>query len=124
MVPARKGRAGQPQRLASSPRRGGTRVEGRDSEVNRIIKRMAVPVGAAIILGSSGFAFMASNTVAQSFVGEGQGDIAGYAVSGTSYHTSNGDLTWASFYADPRGPKDSSSDPAEAQITFDGQNWI
>ena len=53
--------------------------------MNRIMKRMALPVGAAIILGSSGFAFMASNTVPESFAGQGQATISGYVVSNISY---------------------------------------
>lgn len=67
----------------------GDRVEGRDTTVNRIIKRMAIPVGAAIVLGSSGFAFMASNTFAHSasFAGEGSQSISGYTVDNVHYIT-------------------------------------
>lgn len=91
--------------------------------MNRIVKRMAVPVGAAIILGSSGFAFMASNGVLPSSLGEGQGSISGFEVSDISYYTSGGDLTYVNFYADPYAAHTSSSDPANAEITFDGNNW-
>lgn len=57
--------------------------------MNRIVKRMAVPVGAAIILGSSGFAFMASNTFVHSasFAGEGSQTISGYTVDNVHYMT-------------------------------------
>jgi hypothetical protein len=53
--------------------------------MNRIMKRMAVPVGAAIILGSSGFAYMAVNAVPESHAGAGESAISGYDVSGVSY---------------------------------------
>ena len=53
--------------------------------MNRIIKRMAIPVGAAIVLGSSGFAFMATNTVLETHAGRGEGQISGYVVSGVTY---------------------------------------
>lgn len=53
--------------------------------MNRTIKRIAVPVGAALILGSSGFAFMASNSVPTSYAGNGSGTIAGYNVSDVHY---------------------------------------
>ena len=46
--------------------------------MNRVMKRMALPVGAALILGSSGFAYMASNGVERSYAGEGHGEIAGF----------------------------------------------
>lgn len=53
--------------------------------MNRMIKRMAVPVGAAIVLGSSGFAFMASNSVPETFNGSGSGTISGYTVYDVHY---------------------------------------
>src|SRR5690348_10015694 len=69
--------------------------------MNRIVKRMAVPVGAAIILGSSGFAFMATNTVPESFAGQGQNTISSYVVSNISYDLTtdlghNGDVATSS----------------------------
>ncbi len=59
--------------------------------MNRIMKRMALPVGAAIVLGSSGFAFMASNTVGTTYAGDGQGKIAGYTLQDYNYQTSSND---------------------------------
>lgn len=53
--------------------------------MNRTMKRMALPIGAALILGSSGFAYMAANTVPQSFAGNGAGTISGYTVSDIHY---------------------------------------
>jgi hypothetical protein len=55
--------------------------------MNRKLKTLALPIGAAVVLGTSGFAYMASNGVAQSFAGEGNGDIAGYNVSNVQYKT-------------------------------------
>ena len=57
--------------------------------MNRIMKRMALPVGAAIILGSSGFAFMASNTFVHSasLAGAGSQTISGYSVDNVHYLT-------------------------------------
>jgi hypothetical protein len=91
--------------------------------MNRIMKRMALPIGAAIVLGSSGFAFMASNSVAASYAGQGQSDIAGFSVSNISYHSDGGNFTYVNFDADPNGAHESSSDPAEAQIHFAGTGW-
>lgn len=59
--------------------------------MNRKMKRMALPIGAALILGSSGFAYMATNTVPQTFAGDGNGDIAGYTVSNVTYFENNQD---------------------------------
>jgi hypothetical protein len=51
--------------------------------MNRIMKRMALPVGAAIVLGSSGFAFMASNAFTNDIgAGEGVNNVAGYVTNG------------------------------------------
>jgi hypothetical protein len=55
--------------------------------MNRKLKTLALPIGAAVVLGTSGFAFMASNGVSQSYAGEGNGDIAGYNVSNVQYKT-------------------------------------
>jgi hypothetical protein len=86
LITARKVRAGQPRggwhlrRDAGAPRRR------KGTKMNRMMKRMALPVGAAIVLGSSGFAYMAVNSVPQSFAGAGENAISGYAVSGVSYN--------------------------------------
>lgn len=55
--------------------------------MNRTLKRLAIPVGAAAILGTSGFAFMASNQFdhAASFAGDGAQTISGYVVSNVHY---------------------------------------
>lgn len=55
--------------------------------MNRIMKRVALPIGAAVVLGTTGFAFMASNAVPQTFAGAGEGQISGYTVSNITYNT-------------------------------------
>lgn len=93
--------------------------------MNRTMKRLVIPAAAAAILGTSGFAFMASNSVAESFAGEGSATIAGFQVSNISYHQSEGALTYVNFDADPAGnlQHTSANDPAEAQIHFNGTGW-
>ena len=53
--------------------------------MNRTIKRVALPIGAAALLGSTGFAFMAANSVQQTFAGNGGNVISGYTVSDVRY---------------------------------------
>lgn len=49
------------------------------------MKRMALPIGGAIVLGSAGFAFMATNGVPTTMAGEGTGQVVGYSVSNVHY---------------------------------------
>ncbi|MGH3413864.1 MAG: hypothetical protein ACRDPH_12375 [Marmoricola sp.] len=53
--------------------------------MKRIVRRVVLPLGAAVALGTSGFAFMAANSVPASHAGEGNAAISGYAVSGIHY---------------------------------------
>ena len=53
--------------------------------MNRTLKRLALPVGAAAILGTSGFAFMATNSVDQTYAGQGRALISGFSVSNIHY---------------------------------------
>lgn len=55
--------------------------------MNRTVKRLAIPIGVAAVLGTTGFAFMASNSVAQSNAGQGIGTVAGYTVTDVHYPT-------------------------------------
>lgn len=55
--------------------------------MNRKLKTLALPIGAAVVLGTSGFAYMASNTVNPTNAGEGQGNVYGYTVD-------HGDVTY------------------------------
>lgn len=91
--------------------------------MNRIVKRLAIPLGAAAIIGTSGFAFMASNTVSPSYAGEGLSTVSGYTVTGISLQQDKGDLTYVNFDAQPNGVPNADSDPANAQITFDNTNF-
>lgn len=55
--------------------------------MNRTLKRLAIPAGAAAILATSGFAFMANNSFdhSASFAGDGAQTISGYVVSNVHY---------------------------------------
>lgn len=53
--------------------------------MNRITKRLALPVVAAAVLGTSGYAFMASNSVPDTFAGQGQGVINPANVTNVHY---------------------------------------
>jgi hypothetical protein len=57
--------------------------------MNRTVRRLVIP-GVGVVLATSGFAFMASNTVAQSSAGQGQATVSGYTVSGINYSTEQG----------------------------------
>lgn len=80
--------------------------------MNRTIKRLALPLGAAAILGTSGFAFMATNTFSgPDRAGSGTDVISGYNVSNIAYTTDNHQnyITAVSFdlnkYANPANVK-------------------
>lgn len=57
--------------------------------MNRTVRKLAVP-GVGVVLATAGFAFMASNTVAQSSAGQGQATVSGYTVSGINYSAEQG----------------------------------
>ena len=50
-----------------------------------IVRRVALPIGAAAVLGCSGFAFIAINGVPESRAGAGESAISGYNVSNIHY---------------------------------------
>lgn len=54
--------------------------------MNRIMKKLVLPLGAAAVVGTAGFAYMASNTVQTSYAGDGTGSISGYVVSDVHYN--------------------------------------
>lgn len=58
--------------------------------MNRYVKRLALPLGAAAILGSSGFAYMANNQVQASSLGESTAAVTGYSVTGINYSSQQG----------------------------------
>lgn len=49
--------------------------------------RLLLVGGGAVVLATAGFAYMASNTVASSYAGEGSGTVSGYNVSAIHYTT-------------------------------------
>jgi hypothetical protein len=53
--------------------------------MNSLLKRVAVPVGAAFILGSSGFALMAQNVQDPSSAGYSSASVNGYDVNSIHY---------------------------------------
>lgn len=54
--------------------------------MNRIIKRLALPLGAAAILGTSGFAYMAANNQSASSLGSSTAAVTGYDVNSIHYN--------------------------------------
>lgn len=54
--------------------------------MKKVIRRVVIPGAAAAVIGAGGFAFMASNTVAQTYAGQGSGQISGYTVSNVHYN--------------------------------------
>jgi len=55
--------------------------------MNRFVRRVAIPGAAAVVIATGGFAFMASNSVASTHAGSGEGAISGYNVTGIHYAT-------------------------------------
>lgn len=56
-----------------------------------MISRRLLVWGGAAAIGTAGFAFMASNAVAASSVGQGSGTVSGYTVSNPQYVTNHYD---------------------------------
>jgi hypothetical protein len=59
--------------------------------MNRTLRKVAIP-GVGLVLATSGFAFMASNTIGVSHAGSGEAAVAGYAVSGITYTIDTGHI--------------------------------
>lgn len=53
--------------------------------MNRTLRRIALPIGAAALLGSSGFAFMATNVQQASSAGTSSNSVNGYNVNDIHY---------------------------------------
>jgi hypothetical protein len=47
--------------------------------------RLLLVAGGAVVIATAGFAYMASNTVATSYLGQGTGTVSGYAVTNISF---------------------------------------
>ena len=93
--------------------------------MNRTARKLLVP-GVGIVLATSGFAFMASNTFANnSAAGSGDSAVSGYTVSNLHYSTSdcttpnvcylNGDIK----VDDPSAP-----DAGAVAVKYDGTGWF
>jgi hypothetical protein len=79
-----------PIRTMNAVRRGraGQATPGEEEghlDMRSIVRRVALPIGAAALLGSGGFAFMAVNGVPESHAGAGENTISGYNVSNIHY---------------------------------------
>jgi hypothetical protein len=59
--------------------------------MNRKMKRLILPVGAAAIIGTSGFAYMANVNIPDSHVGQGVGTVSDYNASHITYQTTTVD---------------------------------
>lgn len=55
--------------------------------MSKLLRRVAIPGAAAAMIATSGFAFMATNSVPDSYAGTGDGTISGYQVSNIHYGT-------------------------------------
>lgn len=87
--------------------------------MNRIVKRLAVPLSAAAVLGTAGFAYMANNPVETSYAGAGSGVVDGYAVYDISFTPVANNIGWVHFDAIPAdGNKGASTWEAYASVTF------
>lgn len=91
-------------------------------------RKLAVVIGGAAIFATAGFAYMASNTVAPSFAGEGSAVVNGYQVYNITFtpnDTVNGNIGYIHFSSVPSStPEDHTvnSWPASGQVNADG-NW-
>jgi hypothetical protein len=59
--------------------------------MNRTLRKLMIP-GVGVVLATSGFAFMASNSLAESHAGSGEAAISGYTVSDVSYTIDTGHI--------------------------------
>ncbi|MFL7868507.1 MAG: hypothetical protein AB8I58_06735 [Anaerolineales bacterium] len=93
--------------------------------ISRFYARYLPALMLILILVASAFAFAASNTVDESGLGEGTGDISGYNITGIRYTldtTGNpSTITAVTFNAVPLA---GAPDPNTVQIQIDGGSWI
>jgi len=93
--------------------------------MNRTMKRFALPLVGAAVVATSGFAFMASNSVDVSHTGEGTGTVSGFTVTNVAYESCdspNGNNCYTSFFA--YATDGSGYIPGNAEIKFDGTGWF
>lgn len=89
--------------------------------MNRIAKRVALPVGAALILGSSGFAFMAQNAQQASSLGYSSAAVNGYDVNAIHYNACtpmNGQYCSVDFLLKPQGGQSPANTGTNVQVSI------
>lgn len=95
--------------------------------MNRTLKRLALPLGAAAILGTSGFAFMANGYVQNSHASDGTGTVIGYATYDVHFvgGGTGGNIGYVHFNSIPQdNSHDTSSWPSSGSVTFpDGNTY-
>jgi hypothetical protein len=93
--------------------------------MNRTMKRMALPIGAALILGSSGFAYMASNTFADvPGAGAGTTPISGYQISDVHFGGSDCAIQNSCWLNGVATARDSDAPlVSDVAIKFDSTGW-
>ena len=91
--------------------------------MNRIMKRAALPVGAALILGSGGFAYMAQNTQAASSAGYSTAAVNGFDVNSIHYNACvpmNGNYCSVEFLLKPKGGEAPANTGTNVQAALNG----
>jgi len=94
--------------------------------MNRTMKRMAVPVGAALVLGTSGFAFMAANVQSPSSLGFSTNSVNGYDVEGIHYlacEPMNGQFCEVQFRLLPRNGEAPANTGTNVQAAVNDNAW-
>lgn len=68
--------------------------------MNRIVKRLAVPLSAAAVLGTAGFAYMAHNSIDTTYAGQMTGTVDAYNVSSVHFDHSGNKINFVQFKLD------------------------
>jgi hypothetical protein len=90
-----------------------------------IVRRVALPIGAAVVLGSSGFAFMAVNGVSGTHAGAGEAVISGYNVSDVHYnYIDNPGNPHLNYIKSVSFALDHKASRASAQIHINQNTWV
>lgn len=92
--------------------------------MNRTLKRLALPIGVAAVLGTTGFAFMSSNAF-QSTPGAGDSAVAasGYTITNISHTACNVNNEICYFHFDAQAIQANENQPSSASVSFDGGKW-
>lgn len=93
--------------------------------MNRTVRKLALPIGAAVVVGTSGFAFMAQSTVAPSYAGQGRGSISGFNVTDVHYaYVDNAGNPNLDYIKSVTFTLDHHASRASAQINPNQATWI